>query len=134
MSTGVARPKIETFNFNVPCSKSYSSTVAVKLANGPSIIRTVSPFSKNTFGDKYLVDESIFPKGKKIFNFLYKKRYKKNQYNYADDIRRQYLLMQGGSIFPANSNSLDGELKNYHAIILLYNYLKTKEGNQNETN
>ena len=39
-STGVARPKIVTITFNVFRSVFTSSTTPLKLANGPSLIRT----------------------------------------------------------------------------------------------
>ena len=42
-STGVDRPKIVTVTFNVDLSSLTSSTLPVKLWNGPDLIRTVSP-------------------------------------------------------------------------------------------
>src|SRR6478609_9162897 len=46
--TGVARPKIVTITFNVSRSSFTSSTVPLKFANGPSVMRTVSFFSNFT--------------------------------------------------------------------------------------
>src|SRR5262249_20513825 len=49
-STGVERPKIVTITFNVFFSRFTSSTTPVKLANGPSLMRTCSPLSNMYFG------------------------------------------------------------------------------------
>src|SRR5204862_7021499 len=49
-STGVARPNIVTITFKGFRSEFTSSTIPVKLANGPSLIFTVSPFSNESFG------------------------------------------------------------------------------------
>src|SRR5687767_2312511 len=49
-STGVERPKIVTMTFSVLRSRLTSSTMPLKLVNGPSLIRTWSPFSKEYFG------------------------------------------------------------------------------------
>ena len=49
-STGVERPKIETLTFTRPFSSSTSSTVPLKLVNGPSATRTCSPTSYSTAG------------------------------------------------------------------------------------
>src|SRR5712672_3368900 len=49
-STGVARPKIETSTRTRPLSGFTSSTVPLKLENGPSTTRTLSPSSNSTFG------------------------------------------------------------------------------------
>src|SRR5947209_7755913 len=47
-STGVDRPKIVTITFNVSRSSFTSSTTPVNVANGPSVMRTVSFFSNLT--------------------------------------------------------------------------------------
>src|SRR5258708_27576763 len=47
-STGVERPKIVTMTFRVSRSSFTSSTTPVNVANGPSLIRTVSFFSNLT--------------------------------------------------------------------------------------
>src|SRR5438132_258779 len=47
-STGVERPKIVTITFSVSRSSFTSSTTPVKLANGPSVMRTDSFFSNLT--------------------------------------------------------------------------------------
>src|SRR6266436_372054 len=47
-STGVERPKMVTITFKVSRSSFTSSTTPVNVANGPSPIRTVSPFSNLT--------------------------------------------------------------------------------------
>ncbi len=44
-STGVARPKIDTPTLTLALSKSSSSTIPLKLANGPSSTLTESPIS-----------------------------------------------------------------------------------------
>ena len=49
-STGVERPKIVTMTFSVFLSRLTSSTTPLKLVNGPSLIRTCSPFSNMYFG------------------------------------------------------------------------------------
>src|SRR6267143_780758 len=49
-STGVARPKMETSTLTRPLSGFTSSTVPLKLENGPSTTRTLSPSSNSTFG------------------------------------------------------------------------------------
>src|SRR6476620_11226114 len=49
-STGVERPKIDTLTFTRPFSSSTSSTVPLKLVNGPSATRTCSPTSNRTAG------------------------------------------------------------------------------------
>src|SRR5262252_8098063 len=47
-STGVDRPKIVTITFSVSRSSLTSSTTPVKLANGPSVMRTLSFLSNLT--------------------------------------------------------------------------------------
>ena len=47
---GVERPKMETLTFTRPFSSSTSSTVPLKLVNGPSATRTCSPTSNSTEG------------------------------------------------------------------------------------
>ena len=47
---GVDRPKIVTITFSVFLSRFTSSTTPLKLVNGPSLIRTCSPFSNMYFG------------------------------------------------------------------------------------
>src|SRR5437762_7334568 len=47
-STGVARPKIVTITFKVARSSFTSSTMPLKFANGPSVMRTDSFFSNLT--------------------------------------------------------------------------------------
>src|SRR5207244_12416596 len=49
-STGVDLPKIVTITFSVFLSRFTSSTTPLKLVNGPSLIRTCSPFSNMYFG------------------------------------------------------------------------------------
>src|ERR1019366_4081479 len=49
-STGVARPKIVTSTRSVLRSPLISSILPWKFANGPSIMRTSSPFSNVIFG------------------------------------------------------------------------------------
>src|SRR6185369_11631593 len=49
-STGVDRPKIVTVTFSVDLSSLTSSTLPVKLWNGPDLIRTVSPAAYENFG------------------------------------------------------------------------------------
>ena len=49
-STGVDRPKIVTITLSVLRSRFTSSTMPLKLVNGPSLIRTWSPFSNVSFG------------------------------------------------------------------------------------
>src|SRR6202789_3225594 len=44
-SVGVGRPKIDTITFSVCLSSFTSSTAPLKLANGPSVIRTCSPLA-----------------------------------------------------------------------------------------
>src|SRR6185437_7931357 len=48
-STGVERPKIVTMTFRVSRSSLISSTIPLKLANGPSVMRTDSFFSNLIF-------------------------------------------------------------------------------------
>ena len=47
---GIERPKMETLTFTRPFSSSTSSTVPLKLVNGPSATRTCSPTSNSTEG------------------------------------------------------------------------------------
>src|SRR5882762_4195563 len=49
-STGVDLPKIVTVTFNVDLSSFTSSTLPVKLWNGPDLILTVSPDEYENFG------------------------------------------------------------------------------------
>src|SRR5215510_11240321 len=49
-STGVDRPKIVTVTFSVDLSSLTSSTLPVKLWNGPDLMRTVSPAAYENFG------------------------------------------------------------------------------------
>src|SRR5256885_9893096 len=49
-STGVDLPKIVTVTFNVDLSSLTSSTLPVKLWNGPDLMRTVSPAAYENFG------------------------------------------------------------------------------------
>src|SRR5690606_38766006 len=49
-STGVARPKIDTSTRRRPLSGFTSSTVPLNPENGPSVTRTLSPFSNWTLG------------------------------------------------------------------------------------
>src|SRR5678815_6191753 len=49
-STGVDRPKMVTVTFKVDLSSFTSSTLPVKLWNGPDLIRTVSPAAYENFG------------------------------------------------------------------------------------
>src|SRR5712692_669378 len=49
-STGVERPKIVTVTFSVDLSSLTSSTLPVKLWNGPDLMRTVSPAAYENFG------------------------------------------------------------------------------------
>src|SRR5215470_3108704 len=49
-STGVDLPKIVTVTFKVDLSSLTSSTLPVKLWNGPDLIRTVSPAAYENFG------------------------------------------------------------------------------------
>src|SRR6185436_18584056 len=49
-STGVVRPKMATSTFSLPLLGLTSSILPLKLTNGPSFTRTLSPFSKMTFG------------------------------------------------------------------------------------
>src|SRR5579872_4975559 len=58
-STGVLRPKILTVTFNLPRSGSTSSITPLKFRNGPSLILTVSPVSKFTFGFSVSSDSEI---------------------------------------------------------------------------
>src|SRR5205809_7522231 len=58
-STGVERPKIVTVTFNVAFSSFTSSTLPVKLANGPDLMRTTSPTSYENFGFGFSVATSM---------------------------------------------------------------------------
>src|SRR6476661_10161330 len=49
-STGVERPKMVTVTFSVALSSLTSSTLPVKLWNGPDLIRTVSPAAYENLG------------------------------------------------------------------------------------
>src|SRR6266487_6984266 len=49
-STGVERPKIVTVTLSVDFSSFTSSTLPVKLWNGPDLMRTVSPAAYENFG------------------------------------------------------------------------------------
>src|SRR5204862_5347253 len=49
-STGVERPKIVTVTFRVDLSSLTSSTLPVKLWNGPDLMRTVSPAAYENLG------------------------------------------------------------------------------------
>src|SRR6266545_1655535 len=49
-STGVERPKIVTVTLKVDFSSLMSSTLPVKLWNGPDLMRTVSPAAYENFG------------------------------------------------------------------------------------
>ena len=64
-STGVARPKIVTMTFSVFRSVFTSSTTPLKLANGPSLIRTWSPLLERVLrlrllgGDRHLMQDLV---------------------------------------------------------------------------
>ena len=86
-STGVARPKIVTITFNVFLSRFTSSTTPLKLVNGPSLIRTCSPFSNMYFGFGF--SAAVFTCVENLLDFvLAQRRRLRARADKAGDLRR----------------------------------------------